>query len=56
MGKKQTRVNRGARSGGHEQKTTVTAKEQAGTSAVGETPRPLVQQVAHKKERRFGHN
>ncbi|MEU8518690.1 hypothetical protein [Streptomyces sp. NBC_01216] len=56
MGKKQTRVNHGARTGGHEHRTDTTAKEQAATSAVGETPRPLVQQVAHKKERKFGHN
>ncbi|MET9438550.1 hypothetical protein [Streptomyces sp. NPDC006551] len=56
MGKKQTRVNHGARTGGHEHRAAPTTKEQTGTSATGETPRPLAQQVAHKKERKFGHN
>ncbi|MFB7371370.1 hypothetical protein ACFC0D_16155 [Streptomyces sp. NPDC056222] len=54
MGKKQTRVNRGARTGGHEHRTEATAKEQ--TPAVRETPRPIIEQVSHKKERKFGHN
>ncbi|GGT72780.1 MULTISPECIES: hypothetical protein [Streptomyces] len=54
MGKKQTRVNHGARTGGHEHKAT--AKEESGRSAVGEPPRPLLPQPSQKKERRFGHN
>ncbi|MEV4946847.1 hypothetical protein [Streptomyces sp. NPDC053755] len=56
MGKKQTRVNHGARTGGHEQKTTVAAKEQPGASAARESSRPLVERVSHRKERKFGHN
>jgi hypothetical protein len=56
VGKKQTRVNHGARTGGHEQRTESAAKERAATSPTGEAPRPLIQQVAHKKERKFGHN
>ncbi|MFF8605547.1 hypothetical protein ACF06X_06375 [Streptomyces sp. NPDC015346] len=56
MGRKQTRVNHGARTGGHEHKTAATAKEQAGRPAVGEPPRPLLPQSSQKKERRFGHN
>jgi hypothetical protein len=57
VGKKQTRVNHGARTGGHEHRAVAaTTKEQTGTSATGETPRTLAQQVAHKKERKFGHN
>ncbi|MFJ8666361.1 hypothetical protein [Streptomyces sp. NPDC093600] len=57
MGKKQTRVNHGARTGGHEHRAVAaTTKEQTGTSATSETPRTLQRQVAHKKERKFGHN
>lgn len=55
MGKKQTRVNRGARTGGHEPKPTAATKEQT-PQAYENAPRPLGEQVAHKKERKFGHN
>ncbi|MGW7428060.1 hypothetical protein ACWGIN_00760 [Streptomyces sp. NPDC054861] len=56
MGKKQTRVNHGARTGGHEQKTTAAVQEQPGSSAASRPSRPLIEQVSHKKERKFGHN
>ncbi|MEU9999337.1 hypothetical protein ACGFYP_01700 [Streptomyces sp. NPDC048370] len=54
MGKKQTRVNKGARTGGHEHRTEAAAKEQ--TPAVRDTPQPIIEHVSHKKERKFGHN
>ncbi|MET9375370.1 hypothetical protein ACFYV5_05045 [Streptomyces sp. NPDC003035] len=54
MAKKQTRVNRGARTGGHEQRTEAATKEQA--PVVRDTQRPIIEQVSHKKERKFGHN
>ncbi|MFD9220073.1 hypothetical protein ACFWDI_08615 [Streptomyces sp. NPDC060064] len=56
MGKKQSRQNRGARTGGHERSATVEAKEQAKTSAAQETVRPIAEPVSHKQQRKFGHN
>ncbi|MEV0371308.1 hypothetical protein AB0I10_15985 [Streptomyces sp. NPDC050636] len=56
MGKKQTRQNRGARTGGHERSTAVEAKEQAKKSTPHETEHPISKHVAHKQERKFGHN
>lgn len=57
MGKKQTRQNRGARTGGHEHNAPAATKEQATTSAAGETERPILEQpVSHKQQRKFGHN
>ena len=55
MGKKQTRVNKGARSGGHEPRAAVAAKESP-RSAASEGPRPAIDVPAHRKERKFGHN
>lgn len=57
MGKKQTRRNRGARTGGHERSTAVEAKGQTKASAIPrETEHPLTKHVEHKHERKFGHN
>ncbi|MFI8961750.1 hypothetical protein ACIGO8_06505 [Streptomyces sp. NPDC053493] len=55
MGKKQTRVNKGARTGGHEHRAAVAAKESP-RSASTEAPRPAIDVPSHRKERRFGHN
>ncbi|MER5740363.1 hypothetical protein ABT117_32505 [Streptomyces sp. NPDC002262] len=54
MGKKQTRVNKGARTGGHEQRETASAKEKGGTTS--EAPRSVIEQPSHRRERKFGHN
>ncbi|MEV6329011.1 hypothetical protein [Streptomyces sp. NPDC051909] len=55
MGKKQTRVNKGARTGGHEHRETAVAKESSRSSAP-EAPRPAIDVPSHRKERKFGHN
>ncbi|MFI9119643.1 hypothetical protein [Streptomyces bikiniensis] len=55
MGKKQTRVNKGARTGGHEHRTDAAAKEKSSRSTAREAPIPAVEH-AHRRERRFGHN
>ncbi|MFF5970579.1 hypothetical protein ACFY7C_03530 [Streptomyces sp. NPDC012769] len=55
VGKKQTRVNKGARTGGHEHRAAVSAKETPRPSS-SEAPRPAIDVPAHRKERRFGHN
>ncbi|MFB7940287.1 hypothetical protein ACWENA_36470 [Streptomyces sp. NPDC004779] len=56
VGKKQTRVNKGARTGGHEHREAVTAKEKGGTAAASEAPRSVIETASHRKERKFGHN
>ncbi|MFI6683926.1 hypothetical protein [Streptomyces sp. NPDC050485] len=55
MGKKQTRQNRGARTGGHERIATSEVKEQAKPPTVHEPERPTPE-VSHKQPRKFGHN
>ncbi|WP_199816534.1 hypothetical protein [Streptomyces griseus] len=55
MGRKQTRVNKGARTGGHEPRETASGKEK-GTSAAAESPRSVIEQPSHRRERKFGHN
>ncbi|MEV4936946.1 hypothetical protein [Streptomyces zaomyceticus] len=54
MGKKQTRTNRGARTGGHEHRTDAAAKEQTAAVPKRDNPMPFVE--SHRKERKFGHN
>ncbi|WP_406447969.1 hypothetical protein OG782_03840 [Streptomyces sp. NBC_00876] len=57
MGKKQSRQNRGARTGGHEHSVAAEAKEQTATAP--DTPdavKAIGEQVSHKRERKFGHN
>ncbi|MFD3654281.1 hypothetical protein ACTU45_08550 [Streptomyces sp. 24-1644] len=56
MSKKQSRQNRGARSGGHERSATAETKEQKPTAASPEAVRAIGETVSHKKERKFGHN
>ncbi|GGY41072.1 hypothetical protein [Streptomyces omiyaensis] len=56
MGKKQTRVNKGARTGGHEQRETASAKEKSGSAAAAESPRSVIETASHRRERKFGHN
>ncbi|MFE5792550.1 hypothetical protein ACFQ8C_08220 [Streptomyces sp. NPDC056503] len=56
MGKKQTRVNKGARTGGHEHREVTSAKEKGGTTAASESPRPVIETASHRRERKFGHN
>ncbi|MEW2084509.1 hypothetical protein [Streptomyces sp. NPDC005283] len=56
MSKKQSRQNRGARTGGHERSGAVETKEQAQRSAAQETVHSISDQVSHKKQRKFGHN
>ncbi|MBX7464621.1 hypothetical protein AB0C89_02915 [Streptomyces sp. NPDC048491] len=58
MSKKQTRQNRGARTGGHDRTTTATtteAKEQTqiptSSATMHSTP-----EISHKRSRKFGHN
>ncbi|MGW0120842.1 hypothetical protein [Streptomyces sp. NPDC003327] len=57
MSKKQTRVNKGARTGGHEHRTASAAKEKAsGAAPAHEAPRSVIEQPSHRKQPRFGHN
>ncbi|MEE1748730.1 MULTISPECIES: hypothetical protein [unclassified Streptomyces] len=56
MGKKQSRQNRGARTGGHERSTAPETKEQAQPTAAQDTVHSISEQVSHRKQRRFGHN
>lgn len=59
VGRKQTRVNKGARTGGHEHRAAATGKERESTqqaTKAAETPRPVMDVPAHRKERKFGHN
>ncbi|MFF8835225.1 hypothetical protein [Streptomyces sp. NPDC015130] len=56
MGKKQTRTNRGARTGGHEHRTEAAAKEKTASTPTREPQMPLVEHASHRKERKFGHN
>ncbi|MCT9088798.1 hypothetical protein N4G70_07940 [Streptomyces sp. ASQP_92] len=58
MSKKQTRQNRGARTGGHDRSATPEATDQAKTSTPQTTspsahPTP---EVSHKRSPKFGHN
>ncbi|RCH70216.1 hypothetical protein DT019_01565 [Streptomyces sp. SDr-06] len=54
MSKKQTRQNRGARTGGHDRSTTSEVKEQT-TAATSQAAHPTPE-VSHKQPRKFGHN
>ncbi|MEU8617257.1 hypothetical protein [Streptomyces sp. NPDC048623] len=56
VGKKQTRVNKGARSGGHEHRAAVAAKESPSSPMSSEAPRPAIDVPSHRRERKFGHN
>ncbi|MCX2184535.1 hypothetical protein KV205_28975 [Streptomyces sp. SKN60] len=56
MGKKQTRVNKGARTGGHEHRTPPAETRSSTQSAMPEAPRPAIDVPSHRKERKFGHN
>lgn len=56
VSKKQSRQNRGARTGGHERSTPAETKEQAQTPAAHDPVRSISEQVSHKKQRKFGHN
>ncbi|MGW1074869.1 hypothetical protein [Streptomyces sp. NPDC002537] len=57
MGKKQTRQNRGARTGGHAYGTTTETKKQTKSSTAQQEPaHPAPEPVAHKQPRKFGHN
>lgn len=56
VGKKQTRQNRGARTGGHERSATAEAKEPTRSPAPQDMTRPAPQEVSHKQPRKFGHN
>ncbi|MFJ3904944.1 hypothetical protein [Streptomyces sp. NPDC090025] len=55
MAKKQTRVNKGARTGGHGYQERTAPKESGGSTAP-EAPRPVIDVPSHRKERKFGHN
>ncbi|MFD7533808.1 MULTISPECIES: hypothetical protein [unclassified Streptomyces] len=56
MGKKQSRQNRGARTGGHERSTAPETKEQTQPTGAQDTVHAISEQVSHRKQRRFGHN
>ncbi|GAA2432662.1 hypothetical protein ACFPFX_28440 [Streptomyces mauvecolor] len=55
MSKKQTRQNRGARTGGHDRSTTSEVKEQVKTPTAPETTHSTPE-ASHKQPRKFGHN
>lgn len=56
MGKKQTRRNAGARTGGHAERTPPTeSRPEPRRSTADETTR-VISEPAHRKERKFGHN
>lgn len=58
MGKKQSRQNRGARTGGQDRTVAAESKEQTGTSpsSSSDVAKAITEQVSHKRERKFGHN
>jgi hypothetical protein len=59
VGRKQTRVNKGARTGGHEHRATVSGKERESareSTKSADAPQPAIEVPAHRKERKFGHN
>ncbi|MFF2958561.1 hypothetical protein ACFVT1_06520 [Streptomyces sp. NPDC057963] len=57
MGKKQSRQNRGARTGGHERSAAPETKEQKQQPPADPNPvHAISEQVSHRKQRRFGHN
>lgn len=56
MGKKQSRQNRGARTGGHEQSAATESKEQTTAAPAPEGVKAISEPVSHKRERKFGHN
>ncbi|MEU8706634.1 hypothetical protein [Streptomyces sp. NPDC048565] len=56
MSKKQSRQNRGARSGGHERSAAAETKEQMPTSTTPDAVRAIGETASHKKDRKFGHN
>ncbi|MCX5384090.1 hypothetical protein [Streptomyces sp. NBC_00083] len=57
MSKKQTRQNRGARTGGHDRSANPETNEQPKTSSpdAPERAHPM-SEVSHKHPRKFGHN
>ncbi|MFJ8752382.1 hypothetical protein ACIREO_24060 [Streptomyces sp. NPDC102441] len=57
MSKKQSRQNRGARTGGHERSAAAAeTKEQTQTATTPDAVRAIGETVSHKRERKFGHN
>ncbi|MFF8915001.1 hypothetical protein ACF08M_17210 [Streptomyces sp. NPDC015032] len=56
MGKKQSRQNRGARTGGHERSAAPETKEQKQQPVDPNPVHSISEQVSHRKQRRFGHN
>ncbi|AYG84542.1 hypothetical protein DWB77_06756 [Streptomyces hundungensis] len=58
MSKKQTRQNRGARTGGHDRSATPEATEQTKTSTAPTTSQAAhpAPEVSHKRSPKFGHN
>lgn len=55
VGKKQSRQNRGARTGGHDRSTTAESKQQEQASASHEES-PIAKPESHRQPRKFGHN
>ncbi|MFD7864323.1 hypothetical protein [Streptomyces sp. NPDC057682] len=56
MGKKQSRQNRGARTGGHAYGAPSESKDQKSTDQASDPAKAISEQVSHKRERKFGHN
>ncbi|WP_335936819.1 hypothetical protein [Streptomyces sp. PTD5-9] len=56
MGKKQSRQNRGGRTGGHERSAASEPREKTRPTTNQDTVRSISEQVSHRKQRRFGHN
>ncbi|MEU6659066.1 hypothetical protein [Streptomyces sp. NPDC046821] len=58
MSKKQSRQNRGARTGGHEHGATAESKQTQtkSTQPADDPARRISEHPSHKKEPKFGHN
>ncbi|MFE1172841.1 hypothetical protein [Streptomyces sp. NPDC058773] len=56
MGKKQSRQNRGARTGGHERGAATEAKKTKASAPQQPEEQSMSKHVAHKAQRKFGHN
>ncbi|MEU8685865.1 hypothetical protein [Streptomyces sp. NPDC048611] len=56
MGKKQSRQNRGARTGGHEHGAAAEAKKPKASTPHPPEEQSMSKHVAHKAQRKFGHN
>ncbi|MGW2656177.1 hypothetical protein ACWC1D_21305 [Streptomyces sp. NPDC001478] len=56
MGKKQSRQNRGARTGGRAYGAPSESKDQKSTAPASDPVKAISEQTSHKHDRKFGHN